>query len=158
MAEKPKAHVVHHTPSRVRLRIPAKRHDKAFFSSASRLLEEALDAAIETNPATGSILVIAADAPKAVRSLGDASPFDVVDERQDGQISLPQLREQVESANARFSRFFGGDARSYVVLALIGASLLQVARGRTLAPAVTLLWYASEGLRLWSPSRGQRPR
>lgn len=157
MAEKPKAHVVHHTRSRVRLRIPEKRHDKAFFAFVTHMLEDTLDAEIEANPATGSILVIAADAMKALHALGDKSPFDITDDEPDAQLSLPQLRQQFETANARFSRFFGGDARSYVILALVATSVLQIARGRTLAPAVTMLWYASEGLRLWTQRADQRP-
>ncbi|WP_457797774.1 hypothetical protein [Methylocystis sp. S23] len=158
MADRPEAHIVHLTPSRVRLKIPARRHDKGYFSAVSTQLREAMGAEIESNPATGSVLITAADALNAVRALGDKAPFDIVDRPQEPELSLPQLRRQVESANARFTRFFGGDARGYIVFALVATSLLQFARGRTLAPAVTLLWYASEGLRLWTPRPDRESR
>ncbi|QGM97874.1 hypothetical protein [Methylocystis parvus] len=158
MAEKPAAHIVHETPSRLRLRIPEKRHDKAFFAEVSRRLGDRADLAVEANATTASVLIVSEHARDAVRALGESTPFALVDAPPETGLSLPQLRLQVETANQRFSRFFGGDARSFVILALMGASLLQFARGRTLAPAVTLLWYASEGLRLWSPNRDRQSR
>jgi len=157
---KPKAQIVHQTPSRMRLRIPEKRNDKAFFDGVVKLLGDRLGSSVEANPATSSLLVHGADAMKAVFTLGDAAPFDMTDDRQETSVTLPQLRQQFQGWNERFARLVGGgaDARSYIIIALIASSVLQVARGRTLAPAVTLLWYASEGLRLWAPTQDQRPR
>lgn len=159
MGRKPTAHIVHQTPSRVRLRIPEKRHDKAFFVGLAKTLGDLLDAEVDVNPTTSGVLIVAKDAMSLVGALGDKAPFELVDDARDAGVTLPQLRQQFEGWNARFTRFIGGgaDARSYIILVLIASSVLQVARGRTLAPAVTMLWYASEGLRLWAPVRDQRP-
>ncbi len=160
MAEKPEAHIVHETSSRLRLRVPDKRHDKAFFAEAARLLKDVANVEVEANPVTGSILVVAADASKRVARLGPQAPFEIVERRDEAGFDLLQLRQKIQGVNERFSRIAGGgvDARSVIVLALFASSVLQIARGRTLAPAVTLLWYAGEALRLWAPGPEQKPR
>jgi Heavy metal associated domain 2 len=53
-----RAYVAHRTPTRVRFKLPAQRNDRAFFRSLElRLSQRPGVRSVETNPATGSVLI-----------------------------------------------------------------------------------------------------
>ncbi|MGJ0508218.1 MAG: hypothetical protein ACR652_14085 [Methylocystis sp.] len=153
MAERPEAYVVHETPSRLRLRVPARRRDNAWFTEARRRLSQALPGArIEANPLTGSILICAPDAARGVDAMADG-PFRLcATPRAEGPIQ--NLSAQAEAFNERVRRLSGGfaDARTYIVAGLVLTAFVQIARGQVFAPAVTLLWYAGQAIHAWTPS------
>lgn len=156
MADPPQAYVVHETPSRLRLRIPARRRDKAYFVAALRLLCEKMPTArIDANPLTASILISGANAPQLLEALDGAGPFRL---SREPESQVGQLGRELQGLNRRLLNLSAGrvDARAYIVLALLVSAMVQIARGRVFAPAVTLLWYAGEAIRAWTPDDTRR--
>jgi hypothetical protein len=154
MADLPQAYVVHETPTRLRLKIPARRHDKAYFGEASRILAEKLPAArIDANPVTASILISGPDSSRLVIENGGPFRISLEPESQVGA-----LGQQLQALNQRLLTMSAGrvDARAYIILALLLSAMFQIARGRVFAPAVTLLWYAGEAIRAWTPEETPR--
>ncbi len=160
MAEFPDAYVVHETPSRLRLKVPTRRRDTAFFCDARRRLSEEIPGArIDVNPRTASILIYAPHAGRAIAALSTDGPFRVCNALQAAP-TLQGLSAQAASINESVRRLSGGlaDARSYIVAGLIVTALVQIARGRVFAPAVTLLWYAGQAVHAWTPASEESPR
>ncbi len=156
MADLPQAYVVHETPSRLRLKVPARRHDKAYFGAALRILSERMPAArIDANPVTASILICGPDSARLVRDLDESGPFRISTEPES---QIGELGRELQTLNRRLLNLSAGriDARAYIVLALIVSAMFQIARGRVFAPAVTLLWYAGEAIRAWTPNETRR--
>ena len=148
-----KAHVVHHIPGRVRLRIPAKRRDRAYFEQVKARLEQIhLISAVEVNPASASVLVryagplanlLVEAAGAGLHELAEISDdlppvppvTDTVIER------LIDLDKQIiESSGASLN------GRAMLLLGLVAAAGVQLYRGQLLGPAVPLLWYAASAL------------
>lgn len=154
MAELPEAHVVHLTPRRLRIKVPARRHDPAFFNAVKQRLAE-LDAVrgVEVNPATGSILVHSSDSRALLQALESDSPFVVVERLSEQAPSLESVRRQLTNWETQIRRWTGmrDDVRVYIFFALVLSAAYQLKRGNIFAPAATLVWYASEALRVWSP-------
>jgi len=159
MDETPEACVVHETKGRLRLRIPAKRHDAAFFAQLEReLLEKMPKARIETNAATASVLICSADPRRAVDVLGERAPFRISNEPEES--AFEDTSRRIKGLNEKLARWSGGanDGRILIFAALIASAIYQGARGQMLAPATTLLWYAGEALRFWSSqAKSSRP-
>lgn len=155
MADPPQAYVVHETPSRLRLKVPARRRDRAYFSAASRLLSEKLPAArIDANPLTASILICGPDAGRLLDRPDDLGPFRI---SREPESQVGELGRELQAFNRRLVNVSAGrvDARAYIVLALLVGAMVQIARGRIFAPAVTLLWYAGEAIRAWTPDENR---
>lgn len=158
MAEAPEAFVVHVTPSRLRLRVPAKRNDKKFFSRASGELAQKFGGVeVETNAATGSILLRSVTAKDVVELLAIEAPFRVVERSQLPAAGLREVRQQLTRMGDGVQRFTSGtvDARTLVLLALLASGIIQLSRGQIFAPAMSLFWYAAEALRNWAPEPDQ---
>ncbi|MBO0733523.1 MAG: hypothetical protein J2P49_04245 [Methylocapsa sp.] len=155
----PKGHMVHMTPHRLRIRVPAKRHDKRYFLAARQhLAEQPGVRGVEVNPATASILIHSQDSMAFLDALGSGGPFAVIDQPSaPAQAStLEQARQQLGEWNAQLQRWTGSrhDARAYIFIALVLSAAYQLIRGDIFAPAATLLWYSGEALRLWVPQKG----
>lgn len=157
MPDVPKGHIVHSTPHRLRIRIPAKRRDKNFFSNMrDYFLRQAKVEGVEVNHLTASILVHTSDAGSLIESLGRDVPFILVEQASKTTESNPleQVREQLSDWNTQLKHWTGSshDARIYIFGTLVLGAAYQLVRGEIFAPAATLLWYAGEALRLWIPS------
>lgn len=153
MAERPDAYVVHKTPSRVRLKIPDRRGDSGFFAHALKWLERIPDIEARANASTSSILLQGERVAEALGAIGgEGAPFEIKSSAPGAGLELDQLRKQLESVSASFSRLTGGDARAFLVLALFAFGIAQLARGNIGPPGLTLLWYAGEALRDWPSS------
>jgi hypothetical protein len=150
MAERPDAYIVHKTPSRLRLKIPARRRDETFFANAAKSLERIPGVKTEVNPYTSSILLQGARVAEALSALGEDAPFRIKGAPQEKGLQLEQLRQQLQTFSDEFAQLTGGgDARAFVVLSLVISGIVQLARGNIGPPALTLLWYAGEALRFW---------
>lgn len=153
------AHVVHALPGRVRVRVPERRGDAAFFEDlASRLATLPAVAAVATNPLTGGVLIhftgaVEAFALSAAAVLGDIrldlSPPPVPP-------MLERLRGELTSIDATIQGLTEGelDARSVLFAGLIAVSAVQLLRGNIVAPAATMLWYAAELARRRTRAQG----
>jgi Heavy metal associated domain 2 len=169
MADLPEARVCHFTPNRVRLRIPERRHDRAFFESVKRQLSQWQGVErVEVNPATASVLIHYSDGPAFLAEhYAENNLFTVGDIQPDGSgletlpaISIAQrTRSGVEAFDKAVQRLSGGqaDLRSLVVLGLLGSGVVQLLRGNVAVPAITLFWCAGDALRLWRDDRFGAP-
>jgi hypothetical protein len=149
--------VVHLTHRRLRIKIPAKRHDEQFFATARQHLSERPGVqSVEVNPTTASILIHTSDARALLQALGRDGRFTIAEQHADAQESNPleQVRHQLAEWDKQLQEWTGvrHGARAYIFIALVLAAAFQFARGEIFAPASVLLWYAGEALRLWIPS------
>ena len=61
----PDAYTVHQVPGRMRLRVPARRGDRAYFANVAQVLVAVPDVrSVRVNPSTGSVLVRHAGPPQ----------------------------------------------------------------------------------------------
>jgi hypothetical protein len=157
MADLPEARVGHFSAGRLRVKIPEKRHDAAFFHAVAERLAgwDSVDR-IEVNPLTASVLLHFAD-PHAL-FFENAAKNDLFDLAIDESGTPPppaRLNEQAArgfaNADATVRRWTGdtADLRSAVFLMLLVGGMTQLFRGAIAAPAATLLWYAGDMIGLW---------
>jgi hypothetical protein len=157
MPNAPEGHVVHLTPRRLRIRIPAKRHHQGFFSTVRQhLSQNSAVERVEVNPITASVLIHTPDSKAFLEGLGREGPFTIVEQLSGTAQANPikQVRQQLSEWDKQLQEWTGirHDARAYIFVALVLSGVYQLARGEIFAPAATLLWYAGEALRLWVPS------
>jgi hypothetical protein len=158
----PAAHLIHRTHERMRLRIPARRGQVPYFEQLVAGLAglPGIDR-IETNPATGSILLSpAVDVAPLAQHAERAGLFVLATDTIAAAVPLATgLARSFQGVNLQIRQLSGGnlDLASVGFLTLVGAAVLQLQRGHVLGPASTLLWYAS-GLLLMSrrPDRTAR--
>ncbi len=146
----PRAFVSHRAPGRIRIRIPGSRGDATYFARLERGLAGIEGVTrLEANPRTGSVLVChrgevmdALEARGRETGLFELGPEPVIDEAQ--LLAIPgQLLEAVDARLFRASRG-AADIRSLLFLALLLAGIRQIAKGRVMAPGISLVWYALE--------------
>lgn len=152
--------MVHRSPGRVRLRVPARRGDRALFERIERSLGD-VDGVrgVETNSKTGSVLIHysgkldALILRAAANGLGDML---------DLALSVPpvalRVRGGVRSLDSAIRRITDGemDLSTVASLALLAMAGVQLRRGQQPAVAVSLAWYASELLRRWQDDTAPR--
>ncbi|MEW6765866.1 MAG: HMA2 domain-containing protein [Pseudomonadota bacterium] len=139
----PRARIVHATPGRVRLKIGSMRGDRGYFDGLLSMLAGIEGVRLlQVNPRTGSVLV--GFEPGALESFAEQAlqrKVFVLDQTFD-----PDPQEK--GAGTPIPGMWVGDAvfdwRMLAAVALIGFAIRQMADGKVLSPAVTLLWYAFE--------------
>jgi hypothetical protein len=146
-----KAYVVHNAPGRVRIRVPERRHDAAFFVEIQTCLGKCSNVReAQVNPLTSGVLVLHTGSLDELMVQALASGLPALLELEMSPPPLPpladRLREQAGNFNDAVKRYTGGetDARSLALLALLAAGMMQLVRREFLGPAVPLLWYASQ--------------
>jgi hypothetical protein len=167
MPSLPAARISHFTTRRLRVRVPEKRRDTAYFNTVAERLGtwDSVDR-VETNPLTASILVHFSD-PEAL-FLEAAAKNDLFDI--DFDAAFAPLSDRVvtraavrsfEAADAAMRRWTASqiDMRGVLFLLLFAGGVFQLLRGRLATPAPTLLWYAGDLLGLWHgrPNEGSAP-
>ena len=144
----PDAHISHRAGQRLRIRIPMKKGDVAYFSLVKQTFSELEGiVSLETNHLTGSVLVIHTIDPATVVDYGVrhglfalAAPL--------AHRSRPFSRtiaEDFVNLDRRVRGFTGGqlDIPTLAFLTLVGVGAFQISRGRFAAPAwYTAFWYA----------------
>lgn len=136
----------------MRIKVPERRHDRSFFTTAQqRLAKRDSVTCVEVNPATGSILLYCSDSRALLQELEKDGAFVIVERLPGETPSLDGVRRQLHDWESQIQRWTGmrRDVRVYVFFALIVSAAYQLARGNIFAPAATLIWYASEALRVW---------
>jgi hypothetical protein len=162
MADLPQAVVAHVSQGRVRLKIPAKKRDAAFFSRLGQLLTPLPGIErVEVNPLTGSVLVVHR------LNLTSREDFDVLaaSSEKSGLFTLaphytqtaaprpvPLARSvaaSVATLNDQVKDLTGGivDVPTLAIAALIAISIRQMREGVVFIPAISALWYASSLLK-----------
>jgi hypothetical protein len=154
----PQARVCHYASGRLRVKIPDKRRDEAFFDRVRERLSgwDSIER-VEVNPLTASVLVEFASLPglfaeNAVKNDLFEVDIDALSALDDEPQPLTEHAAQaLAKTDESIRRWTAGaaDLRSAVFVLLVGAGFLQVLRGNVAAPAATLLWYAGDMLRVW---------
>jgi hypothetical protein len=159
MPDLPEGHVCHLTNGRVRVKIPEKRRDEAFFNTVrERLGSWSSIEAVEVNPLTASVLVHFRDlgalfAENAMKNELFTIDFEALKaEREGPRRSLTAwARQRWIDADNLLRRYTDGNAdiRSAAFLIAVVGALVQLSRGQIAPPAATLFWDAGEMLRVW---------
>jgi hypothetical protein len=144
----PEAFVTHQTPHRLRVKIPSKKGDAAFFGGLKELLSgyPGIDQ-VQVNPVTGSILLLhrvdAATLKQMAIRFGFVQP-------QSPTTRTATLHQRVIASFRHFDDQVKAstkgelDIPSVAFLGLIGAGMYQLSIGNFAAPAwYTAFWYAS---------------
>ncbi len=146
------ARVTHATSNRLRLQVPERRRDSDYFAHlATRLAGLAEVEQVVVNPATAGILIHHHGlSVERLASFGsEQGLFDL-------HLATPEQHPLWQGAAAlgntldqQLQRSSSGqvDLRSIGFLVLVAMALVQFSRGQILAPASTLIWYASDLLR-----------
>lgn len=159
MADLPEARVCHLTNGRLRVRIPEKRRDEAFFSRVKeRLASWRSIEDVEVNPLTASVLVHFRDlgamfAENAMKNDLFTVDFETLRAKHERphQSLTAWARRCWGDADKLLRRWTDGNAdiRSAAFLIAVIGALVQLSRGQIAPPAATLLWDAGEMLRVW---------
>lgn len=141
MSALPEAFSVHRTGTRVRLRVPERRGDEAFFASVERAFSGAPGVrAVRVDPRTASVLVRhEGDLERLAEHAARARLFAWRPEPS-GDV-LVELREHLRAADASLHARTAGrwslDALAFY--ALLGAGAYQIAQGVVLPAGLALL-------------------
>jgi hypothetical protein len=138
----PEARVVHRTRGRLRLRVPARIRNQAYFERVCRTLSESSAVTeVAANPITGSVLVLHEDDAEVVLALGAEQGLFRVAERPAarppvlvrGYAGLQAVDRQI-TARSRHRL----DLPTATFYALAAAGTLQLLRGDVLPAGLTL--------------------
>lgn len=160
-AAPPFAHLVHQSRRRLRLKIPSRRHDDAFFERLEQHL--ALIPKIEAaavNPATASIsLQYAPDEGDCIAAALEALALVRLakPESSGARPDHPATDDRISASNRTAIASARGDRRALAFTVMLLLLLRQRLRGGWLAPGLALLWFLFEVLRARAPQRLNRP-
>ena len=157
MPSLPAARITHLTTGRLRIKIPEKRRDAAFFDAVADHLA-AWDSIerVETNPLTAGVLIHFSDLQRLLVEAAAKNDligidFDALTQSLDPLVTRAALRS-FETADYGLRRWTHNqlDLRGALFVLLFAGGVYQLLRGRLSTPAPTLLWYAGDLLGLWS--------
>jgi len=169
----PRAHISHSTATRLRVKIPSKKGDAAYFQalkdhfSRFRSVDET-----HVNPLTGSLLLLSRVSAKTIAQFGAAnSLFKLLPPEPNKSTLNEKVLNWFASFNEGIKVSSGGewDIPSIAFVGLVGAGIYEICMGNILFPAwYTAFWYASSVLlsaksskvshntdRLASPEKGK---
>ena len=158
MPSLPAARISHFTARRLRIKIPEKRRDNAFFDTvADRLGTWESVERVETNPLTASVLVHFTEPQQLfLEAVAKNDLFDIDFNTVFASNSEPVMTraavQSFEAADVVVRRWTENqiDLRSILFLLLFFGGVYQLLRRRLETPAPALLWYAGDLLGLWS--------
>jgi hypothetical protein len=167
MPELPRGRICHLSAGRLRIRIPDKRRDEAFFGTVAERLSgwDSVDQ-VEVNPLTASVLILFTDSDALFAEIGRrndlftlASDPAEFNRRREPVIPMERARRLWAEADKAVRRWSAGstDIRNAAFLALVASSLYQLWRGQVAPPALTSLWYAGDMLSLWRATSDAAP-
>ncbi|HET6488748.1 MAG TPA: hypothetical protein VFG28_03215 [Syntrophales bacterium] len=145
----PDAYISHRTPTRLRVRVPSRKRDLAWFIQArDRLAEIAGVEAVDVNELSGSILIVHGqmDIGTLLAAAKKQGLFQITRPEARKTATLRQdIANGFRTVNRRVSGATGGyaDLWDVAVLGLAGAGVYQLLRGNIAAPMwYTAFWYA----------------
>lgn len=144
----PAAHIGHRTAERIRIKIPSRKGETAyFFAVKEALLKNASMDSLEVNPDTGSVLVKGAQVDVAsIASAGEKSALFKLETRPPKVEPLSKkIAAPFHDLGRSINRFSGGelDLQGAAFLGLLGVGLYQLVRGDLKAPPwYVAFWYA----------------
>jgi hypothetical protein len=143
----------------LRIKVPDKRCHPQFFSDAERELAECPGVtAVSVTPMTGGILIHhATDDQEIAACARERGLFDLQPSVGTGTRLLQEVSQRLRPLNETVSGIVGRDidVNAIIFRTLVCLAILQLFRGRVLASAVTLLWYAYT-LVIWTDVAGAK--
>lgn len=154
-----KAYIAHHIPGhRIRIRVPHKKRDAAFFHEVAHRLNSIDGIKAEAAPETGSVLVhYQGNFTQLLMQVAETGLSSMLELEMGDEPVAPlgdRLIEQAGAIEQKLLATTGGhvDGRTAVLLTLLLTTGVQLFRGRLLN-AVPLLWYTAETVRHYMPNR-----
>jgi len=144
----PVAHIGHRTAERLRIRIPSRKGDAAYFSEVGKSLSEhGAVSSLEVSPRTASVLIKGFQPDlESIISVGEEHAlFKLEDSAPKAKLLSRKIAAPFRDLGRSIDRFSGGeiDLAGAVFLGLIGWGITQLARGNFVAPPwYTAFWYA----------------
>jgi hypothetical protein len=140
----PRAYPVHRTQARIRLRIPERRNDEAFFEELWAELDGIPEPlTVHVNPSTASVLLVHPTLPfEALEPhLRGSALFTFVDEPCPSPRALNPLVSTVSAIDRGLAKLTAGsaDLRTVLFVAVVALAIRQLLRGELLGPAIPLL-------------------
>jgi hypothetical protein len=155
-----KGYIAHHIPGhRIRIRVPHKKRDSAFFQGVATQLNGIDGVKVSVTPETGSVLVhYKGDLEHLLLSAAEAGLSELIELEMGGEPLEPladRLLSQAGAIEQKLLASTGGqvDVRTFAMLGLVLAAGVQLFRGQIFGPAVPLLWYTAEIIRNYIPNR-----
>lgn len=144
----PEACIGHRTAERIRIKIPSRKGQPAYFSAVQKaLLQNGAMDSVDVNPNTGSVLIKGARLDAAVlASVGEEnSLFKLEMSVSEVEPLSRKIVAPVRDLSRSVKDFSGGelDLPGMVFLTLLGVGIFQLVRGNFAAPPwYTAFWYA----------------
>ncbi|WP_448545957.1 HMA2 domain-containing protein [Roseiflexus sp.] len=153
----PAGYIAHRIGDRVRVRIPERKGDVAYFMRVERDLAACERVMyVEANPLTASILLRYTGANDDLRRDAiNLGLFAIEEMPSSVNPVLTATSERIDQLDRFLQRSSNGsfDLLEVAFVGLIGASIIQVLRGQALGPATTLLAHALTILALYRSRR-----
>ena len=165
MPSLPAARISHFTPRRLRIKVPEKRRDRAFFDTVAQQLAT-WDSVewVETNPLTASVLIHFSEPERLFLEAATKNDlFDIDLDAAFADSSKPVVTQAAvqsfQTADDALRRWTKDeiDLRGVLFVLLLAGGLFQLLRRRFDTPAPTLLWYAGDLIGLWSNRPADTP-
>jgi len=165
MPSLPAARISHFTPRRLRIKVPEKRRDRAFFDAVAEHLAtwDSVEG-VETNPLTASVLIHFSEPERLfLEAAAKNDLFEVDFDAALGNSSEPAVTQaavqSLQTADHALRRWTKNeiDMRGVLFVLLLAGGVFQLLRRRLDTPAPTLLWYAGDLIGLWSDRPPDRP-
>jgi hypothetical protein len=138
----------HSIQGRLRIRIPSKKRDEAYFAAVKDAISavEGVDG-VQVTPQTGSVLVFHHTDADTITQAGVSKDLFEVSEAPKVRTTLlhDSIAVQISEIDNRIREFSQGgvDLRGLAFIGLVGTGIYQIARGNFTAPAwYTAFWYA----------------
>jgi hypothetical protein len=146
----PEASIVHRIAGRMRVRVPSRRGDPAYFAAVEETLRSLKGVeSVEADPLTGGILILHGIDPGAIVEYAAQNALFLAKEKEAKKAGNTVLHDVLGapfgSLSRRIRTFTGSaaDLSGLAVLALLSVGVYQIARGNFGAPAwYTAFWYA----------------
>lgn len=156
----PEAHIAHQAGERLRLRVPARKGDTAYFTRVERELAACAGVAYaEANPLTAGLLLhYQGELTDLARAAAEGELFVLELRPAPSGSLLDVMTDRVDHVENLVRRASNGslDLDTLLFLGLVGASVVQLARGQALGPASTLLANAAAILALHRSRRSAK--
>jgi hypothetical protein len=143
----PAARIVHETPARLRIQIPSKRGDAAYFDAVAQDVSDfPTVTAVRVNPRTAGALLEHSGISKSglAQYARQKALFELQTLHAEPHVMLGEVSNRVQAIDTKFRTLTHGDLdiRSLVFLGLIALGIRQMMQGNFVVPAVSAFWYA----------------
>lgn len=152
-AGNPQAHISHAGSGRLRIRVPGRRNDVAYFARAEARFGECPGVRrVAVNPLTGSILIEHATDMAAIADFAESGELLSLQPDSEWIPLAVSLRAGVDDLDRWVRRTAGGamDLWSAMSLVYLTLACIQVVRGHSMGPATALLWTSLSAMRVAS--------